>query len=308
MPTTRVPCATLKCPCYVPPSFLRARYPCGLCIGCYRVWRRTGLALAGFIPAPTLDAIRNRVLDHFKPDKLQVGEAIRYARGSVYRTGPWDNRPPYSIPKIRDGRAKVRLPHLILARAHAPSLLHISRGFTHTVLADMTLDGGRQYSTWLGGIGFQPWGGAEFADGRWGEVRTGGPHRSPHFRFRPKDHSILGTHCLKAAQRLGLYRSDFEVCRVIAEAYQELVLVGGLPGKVMVPMYATRLRMNRQHPLRHHITPMTKTPRQYHGKVRDQHGLIEGLWPYGIETPEPKPVVIPKEPPPAPDTDWLWVS
>lgn len=307
MTAARIACASPSCTNHVPPGCIKHGNPVGLCAGCERVWRDYGIALGGFVPVSTIDAIRTRVLDHVGPTKGEIAEALLYARGTMYPKGAWKDRPAYSKPRLNHGRAKVRLPHLLMCRRYAPSLEALTRAFTHFEVMSLTRPTGPDYNRWLAGVTFQPQTGAYFVTGRWDEIRKG-QEKSPLHNFRPGDYSVLGTHALRSCERMGLRRGDHEIRQVIAEAYHELVLEGDLHGYVEVPLHARRFKMNSKHPLRHRYGPKAKVARHMIGKTRDQDGLIDGVWPVGIglET-KAKPIVIEKKPPPpAPDTGWLW--
>lgn len=305
--TARIACAAPGCTNHVPAGYIRHGNETGLCAGCTRVWRKYGLALGGFVPQPTIDALVDLLIDHVKPTKEQVREAIRYARGPRYPEGLWQDRPAYSLQKLIHGRWNIRLPHLMMCRSRGPTVKAIARGYSHYQLARLTMSTGSRYNRWLAGCTFMGRSGAEFPDGRWGEILLG-DRKTPLYHFKVGDLEIIGTHALRSAERLGLHRDNHELLTVISEFIHERVLGGDLHPFVRVPLHARRSKMNSRHPLAHMLVPKTRVPRQYHGKYRRQTGLIDGIegWPIGIEREPPKPKPPPPPAPPAPSTDWLF--
>lgn len=257
-----------------------------LCTSCSMFMEHKGLPVAGFVPSDTLAEVSRNYLRSLWLSKTDLAVAERYARGPRYRRGVWSERPPYNLYKLNKGRAKERLPELILGREAAPTAMAIVKSFAHYRLALDILGTGHRYGLFLAGSTFLGRQGTHWPQTRKGEVRLGSgvySHKSPVYLFKPRDLLIVGTHALRSAERLGLNRDDTAQAADILRLFHEVTADGSHQPMVHFPRYAMRTKRAGDHPLTHWIGPKADVPKQYLMKYRRANGKIGGVWPVGIE-------------------------
>jgi hypothetical protein len=149
--------------------------------------------------------------------------------------------------------------------------------------------------------------------GRKAEVLTGDVHYSK-YRLSYADFAIVGRHVLKAAEKLGLRRSDRDLTAFIVTAYGRLLASGDAFPPVSVPIRSMKTDMLGDSLFDHVLPRSPAIPSRYHKALRRSSGLIKGEWPDGLDpasdlTPRPAPPHKPNAvliAPLMPSTDWLF--
>ncbi|QFT74018.1 hypothetical protein FIU92_13350 [Ruegeria sp. THAF33] len=306
-------CASVTCTNPLPAFEYTERPPqrWGLCSRCRGVVQNRGVALGGYIPGGAINAVARSVMKQTKPTPQEIAEAVRLTRGTRHRVGDWSDRPTYRMAVLRHGRARERLPHLLIGRRHVPNASAIVRSFVHYVLAREFLGTGHRYQVYLVGGTFMGRQGLCVPPGRKDEVLTGDVQYSK-YRLSYNDFAIIGTHTLKAAEKLGLRRSDRDLTAFIAVAYGRLLASGEAFPPVSVPIRSMKTDMLGDSLFDHVLPRSPAIPPRYHKMIRRSSGLIAGKWPEGIDPvsdPAPRPTPPPRPaPPPMPSTDWLFVD
>ena len=300
-------CASPLCNEYQAPCELRSKpnSQYGLCPECRAIVARKALPIAGFIPSPALTLVARKVLSKFEPTRSEINEALKFARGSRYRSGDWDNRPVYRLMPLRHARAKSKLPHLLVGRRYMPTELSIVKSIVHTILAKEFIGTGHIYNRFLAGGTFMGRQGLAVPKGKKLEVLLG-DSKSSKWTLTPSDIRLVGTHVLKSGIRLGFDFSDHDLCAFCCVAYQRALEAGDAKPPVAVPKYSMRTNYLGDHPFDHVFAPKSQVPARYRGKIRRASGLIEGVWPEGIEPNHQKPFEPKSSPSPIPDTDWIF--
>lgn len=309
-------CASATCTNPLPAYEITQRPPqrWGLCSRCQSVVRSRGVSLGGFVPAHAINTVARSVLRKTKPTKSEIAEAVRLIRGTRHRVGDWNDRPTYRMAVLRYGRARERLPHLLIGRRHEPNASAIVRAFVHYVLAREFLDTGHRYNIYLVGGTFMGRQGLCVPPGRKAEVLTGDVQYSK-YRLSYADFAIVGTATLKAAEKLGLRRSDRDLTAFIVVTYGRLLASGEVFPPVSVPIRSMRTNFLGDSIFDHKLPRSPHVPPRYHMTLRRSSGLIAGKWPEGIDpaatasasdliprpSPQSKPIA-----PPMPSTDWLF--
>ena len=280
-----------------------------LCSNCWTCVRSTAVPLAGFIPSIAVNSVVRQVLKHINPSAEEISTALRYARGSRYRGGPWHNRPTYRIAPLKYARAATRLPHLLVGRRTAPSALCITSALVQCVLAGEILGTGELYNRFLAGGTFFGRRGLCVPAGRKAEVLTGDAGYSK-WTLGYQDLSILGTHAFKSAAKLGMDRQESNLRAFIVVAYMNGLRAGDYHPPVAVPWYSMATNFLGDHPHDHQFARKADVPRKYRKAIRRSSGLVNKAWPMGID---PRSHLIPQVKPevrPAPqlklDTDWIF--
>lgn len=309
-------CASTTCTNPLPAYEYTQRPPqrWGLCSRCRAVVQNRGVPLGGYIPGGAINAVARSVLKRVKPTPLEIAEAVRFARGTRHRVGDWGDRPTYRMSVLRYGRARERLQHLLVGRRYEPNASVIVRAFTHYVLAREFLDTGHRCNVFLTGGTFMGRQGLCVPPGRKAEVLTGDVRYSK-YRLSYADFAIIGTHTLKAAEKLGLRRSDRDLAAFIVTAYGRLLASGDAPPPISVPIRSMRTDFLGDSLFDHVLPRSPAIPPRYHKAIRRSSGLIKGKWPEGLDpaatasasdlTPRPAPPPKPIAPP-MPSTDWLF--
>ncbi len=309
-------CASATCSNPLPTYEYTERLPTrwGLCSRCRAVVQNRGVPLSGYLPGGAINAVARSVLKHVKPTLSEIAEAVRFARGTRHRVGDWDSRPTYRMAVLRHGKARERLQHLLVGRRHEPNASAIVRAFVHYTLAREFVGTGHRYNVYLAGGTYLGRQGLCVPHGRKDDVLTGDVRYSK-YRLSYADFAIVGTHTLKAAEKLGLRRSDRDLAAFIVTAYGRLLASGDAPPPVSVPIRSMRTDFLGDSLFDHVLPRSPAIPPRYHKSIRRSSGLIKGKWPEGIDpadtasasdlTPRPSPPPKP-EPPPMPSTDWLF--
>ena len=277
----------------------------GLCSVCRAIVARKGLPITGFIPSPALTLVARKALNKFQPTKSEIGEAVRFARGTRHRSGNWDNRPVYSLMKLKYGRAKDKLPNLLLGRRYVPNEVSITRSVVHVILAREFIGTGHVYNRFLAGGTYMGRQGLAVPKGKKLDVLLG-DSRSCKWTLTPSNIRLVGTHVLKAGIRLGFDFSDHDLSAFCCVAYQRALEAGDAMPPVAVPKFSMRTNYLGDHPFDHVYAPKARVPARYRGKIRRASGLIDGVWPEGIEANHQKPFEPKSSPPLIPDTDWIF--
>ncbi len=304
-------CASPTCDNPLPAFEYTERLPqrWGLCSRCRAVVQNRGVPLGGYIPGGAINTIARSVKKKTKPSQSEIAEAVRIVRGTRHRVGDWDDRPAYRMAVLRHGKAKERLPHLLVGRRHEPNASVIFRAFTHYVIAREVLGTGHRYNVYLVGGTYMGRQGLCVPPGRKAEVLTGDVRYSK-YRLSYADVAIVGTHTLKAAEKLGLRRPDRDLTAFIVTAYGRLLASGDAFPPVSVPIRSMKTDMLGDSLFDHVLPRSPAIPLRYHKVIRRSSGLIKGKWPEGIDpvsdlasrpTPPPKPKA-----PPMPDPSWLF--
>ena len=281
----------------------------GLCHSCWSVVRSTGVPIAGFIPSTAVNSVAQQLLRKVNPTREEVGNAVRFARGTRHRTGDWDDRPAYRMAPIKYGRANVRLPHLLVGRRRSPSPQSLAAAFVQYTLAGEIIGTGELYNRFLAGGTFFSRRGLCVPPGKKHEVLKGDCAYSK-WTLGYRDLSILGTHALKAAGRLGIDKQDSDLRAFVVVAYMRGLRAGAFNPPVSVPLYSMPTNYLGDHPHDHQYGPMANVPRRYRKAIRRSSGLVNKAWPSGID---PQSHLIPQVKPevrPAPqlklNTDWIF--
>lgn len=308
-------CASVTCTNPLPAFEYTERLPLrwGLCSRCRSVVQNRGVPLGGFVSGHSINAVARSVFKHIKPTPSEVAEAVRLTRGTRHCVGDWDHRPTYRMAALRHGKARDRLQHLLIGRRHEPNASAIVRAFTHYVLAREFLGTGHRYNVYLVGGTYMGRQGLCVPPGRKTEVLTGDVRYSK-YRLSYADFAIIGTHTIKAAEKLGLHRSDRDLTAFIVTAYGRLLESGDAHPPVSVPVRSMRTDMLGDSLFDHVLPRSPAIPLRYHKVIRRSSGLIKGEWPDGLDpvsdltprlTPPAKPNEVLKAPP-MPDPSWLF--
>ncbi len=308
-------CASATCDNPLPAYEFTQRLPqrWGLCSRCQSVVRNRGVPLGGYIAGGAVNAVARSVLKHIKPAPHEIAEAVKFARGTRHRVGDWADRPTYRMAALRHGRARERLQHLLVGRRHEPNASVIVRSFVHYVLASEFLGTGHRYNAFLTGGTYMGRQGLCVPPGRKAEVLTGDVRYSK-YRLCYADFAIVGTHALRAAEKLGLRRSDRDLTAFIVTTYGRLLASGDAHPPVSVPLRSMRTDFLGDSLFDHVLPRSPAVPVRYHKVIRRSSGLIAGRWPEGIDpvsdlTPQPSPPAKPNavpNAPPMPDPSWLF--
>lgn len=304
-------CASATCDNPLPAYEFRQRLPgrWGLCSRCRSVVQNCGVPLGGYIPGGAINTVARSVLRHIKPTQSDIAKALKFARGTRHRVGDWADRPAYRMAPLRYGRARERLPHLLVGRRHEPNASVIVRSFVHYTLAREFVGTGHKYNLFLAGGTFMGRSGLCVPPGRKDEVLTGDVRYSK-YRLSYADFAIVGTHALRSAERLGLHRTDRDLTAFITTAYGRLLASGDAHPPVSVPIRSMRTDYLGDNLFDHVLPRSPKIPLRYHKAIRRSSGLIAGEWPVGLDpvsdlTPRPATPPVPPAPP-TPPTDWLF--
>ncbi|GAA6159719.1 hypothetical protein NBRC116589_18930 [Ruegeria sp. HU-ET01832] len=189
----------------------------------------------------------------------------------------------------------------------------IGRAFVHYTLAREFLDTGHRYNVFLAGGTFMGRQGLCVPPGQKDAVSTSDVRYSK-YRLSYADFAIVGTHALRAAEKLGLRRSDRDLTASIVTAYVRLLASGDAHPPVSVPLRSMRTDFLGDSLFDHVLPRSSAIPLRYHKAIRRSSGLISGEWPEGIDpvsdlTPRPSP--LPKsnavlKAPRMPDPSWLF--
>ncbi len=281
----------------------------GLCSRCRSVVQNRGVPLGGYIPGGAVNAVARSVKRKAEPTSSEVAEAVRLTRGTRHRVGDWADRPTYRMAVLRHGRARERLQHLLIGRRHEPNASVIVRSFVHYVLAREFLGTGHRYGVYLVGGTFMGRQGLCVPPGRKDEVLTGDVRYSK-YRLSYADFAIVGTHTLKAAEKLGLRRSNRDLTSSIVTSYARLLASGDAFPPVSVPIRSMRTDFLGDSLFDHVLPRSPAIPARYHKVIRRSSGLIAGQCPEGLDPISetlPRPTTLPKpQAPPMPSTDWLF--
>ncbi len=304
-------CASATCdnllPAYEHTQRLSQRW--GLCSRCRLVVENRGVPLGGYVPGGAISTVARTVLKHIEPTQSEVIEAVRFARGTRHRVGDWLDRPAYRMPPLRYGRARTRLPHLLVGRRYEPNPSVIVRAFVHYTLAREFLDTGHRYNVFVAGGTFMGRQGLCVPPGQKDEVPTGDVRYSK-YRLTYADFAIVGTHAHKAAEKIGLRRTDGDLRALIVTTYGRLLASGDAHPPVSVPIRSMRTDFLGDSLFDHVLPRSSKIPSRYHKAIRRSSGLIKGEWPEGLDpvsglqprsSPQPKSIA-----PPMPDPSWLF--
>lgn len=162
-----------------------------LCARCWTATTKHTVPAAGFISGTDLKQISKLVLNHVKPTRAEQAEAVRFARGSMYPSGNWDDRPCYRMAVLKYGKADRRKHHLLVGRRRAPSVKQIVAAYVHYVLGREVMETGHRYNVFLAGGTFYVRRGVCVPPGRKHEVLLG-DSRSAIFRLNYGDFAVLG--------------------------------------------------------------------------------------------------------------------
>ncbi|WP_171125596.1 hypothetical protein [Ruegeria sp. HKCCA4707] len=203
--------------------------------------------------------------------------------------------------------------HLLIGRRHEPNASVIVRSFVHYVLARDFLGTGHRYGVYLVGGTFMGRQGLCVPPGRKDEVLTGDVRYSK-YRLSYADFAIVGTNTLKAAEKLGLRRTDRDLTALIVTSYGRVLASGDAFPPVSVPIRSMKTDMLGDSLFDHVLPRSPAIPLRYHKVIRRSSGLIAGKWPEGIDpvshlTPRPSPLAKPNavlKAPLMPSTDWLF--
>lgn len=306
-------CASATCDNPIPSYEFAQRLPqrWGLCSRCRSVVENRGVPLGGYIPGGAVNTVARSVLKHTKPTPSEIAEAVRFTRGTRHRVGEWHDRPTYRMAPLRYGRARERLQHLLVGRRYEPNASVIVRSFVHYVLAHGFLDTGHRYNVFIAGGTFMGRQGLCVPPGQKDEVATGDVRYSKH-RLSYGDFAIVGTHALRAAEKLGLRRTDIDLLAFIVTSYGRLLASGDAYPPVSVPIRSMRTAYLGDSLFDHVLPKSSAIPARYQKAIRRSSGLINGQWPDGLDPVSdllPKPVPPPApEPLPMPSTDWLFAK
>ncbi len=304
-------CASTTCDNPLPAFEYTERPPMrwGLCPRCRSVVQNRGVPLGGYIPGGAINTVARSVFKHIKPTPHEIAEAVKFARGTRHRVGDWDDRPAYRMAPLRYGRARTRLPHLLVGRRYVPSASVIARAFIHYTLAREFIGTGHRYNVFLAGGTFMGRSGLCVPPGRKDEVSTGDVRYSK-YRLSYANFAIVGTHALLASEKLGLRRTDRDLTAFIVATYWRLLASGDAHPPVSVPLRSMRTDFLGDSLFDHVLPRSSAIPSRYHKAIRRSSGLIKGEWPEGIDPvsdPLPRPTILPQpQAPPMPSTDWLF--
>ncbi len=304
-------CASATCDNPLPAYEFRQRLSqrWGLCPRCQSVVSNRGVPLGGYVPGGAINTVARAVLKHIEPTQSEVAEAVRFARGTRHRVGEWDDRPAYRMAPLRYGRARTRLQHLLVGRRYEPNASVIVRAFAHYTLAQEFIGTGHRYNVFLAGGTLMGRSGLCVPPGRKDEVSTSDAGYSK-YRLSYADFAIVGTHALRAAERVGLRRTDGNLRALIVTTYGRLLASGDAHPPVSVPIRSMRTDFLGDSLFDHVLPRSSKIPSRYHKAIRRSSGLIKGEWPEGLDpvsglqprpSPPPKPIA-----PPMPDPSWLF--
>ncbi len=308
-------CASATCDNPLSAYEIRQRLPqrWGLCSRCQSVVKNRGVPLGGYIAGGAINTVARSIFKHIKPTPSEIAGAVRFARGARHRVGEWDDRPTYRMAPLKYGRARARLPHLLVGRRYEPNPSVIVRAFVHYTLAREFLDTGHRYNVFLAGGTFMGRQGLCVPPGQKDEVLTGDVRYSK-YRLNYADFTIIGTHTLKAAEKLGLRRTDKDLSAFIITTYGRLLASGDAHPPVSVPLRSMRTDFLGDSLFDHVLPRSSAVPFRYHKAIRRSSGLISGEWPEGLDpvsdltarpSPLPKSNAVLKAPR-MPDPSWLF--
>ena len=268
-------CATPSCKRKLPASSTT-----GLCHGCVKHWKRWGVPVAGFIPSHDLRAIAAEFMQEVNPTQADIANALRIMRGTRHREGPWSERPAYRLQPLLKGRLHQRLPHLLLGRRKAPSLIGLSTALVHYQLANTMIGTRGTYSQYLAGASFF---------GRRGVIATKGQDvfkgdaKSAGYRLHLTDYSAIGRECLRAGGVLGFNPKARWFADRITSMFIEGLQSARYRSPLVVPYGTFRTTASGDHPLDTRFSTKAPVPSVYHNEIRRSSGLINGKWPDGID-------------------------
>ena len=293
------------------------RTRCGPCRNCVRLHNKYGIPMAGFIPVTTLSKMAKVLIKDEGLNAGDISEALKIARGTRHRQGPWEQRPPWRYTPIRMGTTTKKRPHLLIGRRLEPNIQSLVSALIHYVLIEEVLEAGSQYARVLAGKTFFATRGLYCAKGQTPEVPEGKPKAllldNRHF-------GIIGTVALKACKRAGLDVKDRDLRTKILMMY----LNGREAGEYRHPQYPPRAAIRSakvgDHPFDFLIPSKPWVDPAIRGKTYRAGGTIRGkpvellpmpphiLWrhlhpEYRIK---PKPKVLERNLRQPGDTSWIF--
>lgn len=286
----------------------------GLCYPCAKCVQTSALPHGGFISSHAVRATAYKALTRLRPTASEKAAAVRYARGSRYPMGNWDDRPAYRVSPLKYGRANIRLPHLLVGRRTPPSAVTIASAFVQYILAGEVMETGSIYNKFLAGGTFMGRRGLCVPKGRKDEVLTGDARYSK-WMLGYKDFSIVGTHALRSAKLLGMDKADRELKAFIVVTYRQGLEAGTYRPPISCPIGTMPGGFLGDHPHDHQFAPQAKVPRKYFKSIRRSSGMIKREWPEGLDTPiderpakvvPPSVLKLPTYTPTTDATDWLF--
>lgn len=288
----------------------------GLCGGCEKHWRRWGVPTGGYIASLDLLNIANQLMREVSPAQSEIAAALRIMRGTRYREGPWEERPPYRLQPLLHGRFNVRLPHLLVGRRKVPTMRGLGMALAHYHLADQVSGTRGSYSQYLAGATFYCR--RYVAAPKGADVLTGGA-KSAAYRLHTTDFSTIGREVLKAGKALGIDPKSRWAADRITSLYFEGLAAGRYHPVVVLPHGSFPTTAPGDHPLDHRLPTDPAIPPEHRNAIRRASGRIGTQYPVGLDLPweaqlthratqrsaaAPSPYQITRTTE-APDTSWL---
>jgi len=192
----------------------RAR--CGLCQKCNRLFSKTRIAMAGFIPVTTLTKLAKVIIRESGIAQSDITEALKIARGTRHRAGPWDQRPPWRMTPLLTGTPAKRRPQLLVGRRHEPKFTDVVKALIHHVILEEVLETGPMYARVLAGMTFFTTRGLYCAPGVKPET---GQAKHAIYRVNNKDFGLVGTIAIRTCRAAGLDIFDRDLRARIVNVY-----------------------------------------------------------------------------------------
>lgn len=301
--------------CPVPHCGKRMRRPrSGLCPRCRRLWNRCYVPHAGFIPVNTVRKIAKSILKTHSPSQSDVVMALRIARGTRHRAGPWEDRPPYRLTPLMTGTAYKRRPQLLVGKRTEPKIEACVKALVQEVLLEEYLETGTLYAHALSG---QTYFGTRGLYAPKGGKPDQGPYKHSIYRMNNRDFGIIATAAIKACRRAGLEIKDRDLRAQIVTMYHTGMEAGNYQEPIYPPRDAMRTTQVGDHPLDFRMPRRPWAPAHLKGKIVRAGGTCEGQ-PVKLVQMLPKPQyrsAIHKVEPKvfkaqprreAPSTDWIF--
>lgn len=259
----------------------RAR--CGLCQKCTRLFSKTRIPMAGFIPVTTLNKLAKIVIKKSGIAKSDITEALKIARGTRHRAGPWNQRPPWRMTPLLTGTPAKRRPQLLAGRRYEPKFTDVVKALIHHVILEEVLETGPQYARVLAGMTFFATRGLYCAPGVKPET---GQAKHAIYRLNNKDFGLVGTIAIRTCRAAGLDIIDRDLRARIVTLYLTARETGEYRHPQYPPMYSIRSAKVGDHPFDFLIPAKPWVPKEIRDKTYRAGGTIRR-----------KPVELPPMPP-----------
>lgn len=272
--------------CAVPHCGSKLKRPrFGLCARCERVFHKSNVAHAGFIPTTTVGKIARSMLKTHGASKSEVEIALRIARGTRHREGPWNERPPYRLTPLLTGTVAKRRPQLLVGKRQRPNMAGCVAALVQAILCEDVLEAGNKYGHVLAGMTYF---GTRGLYAPPGVKPDQGPYKHSIYRLNTKDYGIVATQVLKACRAIGLNPASRDLRAQIVAMYLQGQLDGIYPDPVYPPRLAMRTTQVGDHPLDFRLPRKPWVEPSLQGKIVRSGGTINRK-PVTLKPMQPKP-------------------